>query len=59
MLQVAWRHGISELHDLIPHLVSLSAKGACEVTFDIVKYRSFCAEMDLVTYVCCMIFFLG
>ncbi|OQU87915.1 protein HASTY 1 isoform X2 [Sorghum bicolor] len=28
--EVAWRHGISELHDLIPHLVSLSAKGACE-----------------------------
>lgn len=37
MLQMAWNHGVSLLHDLIPRLISLSAKGACEVTFDNVK----------------------
>ncbi|CAL4915250.1 unnamed protein product [Urochloa decumbens] len=28
--EIAWSHGVSILHDLIPRLISLSAKGACE-----------------------------
>nr|CAB3488277.1 unnamed protein product [Digitaria exilis] len=29
--EMAWNHGVSLLHDLIPRLISLSAKGACEL----------------------------